>query len=73
MPASILVNTEWRRTIDSLVFQDNANGNSSGPPFFPVRVINNANKINLLSGIYLQTPGKSRKNCGQISVCVGIV
>jgi hypothetical protein len=38
----------------SLVFKVDAAGDQIGPPFFPVRVINNANKINLLSGIYLQ-------------------
>jgi outer membrane receptor protein involved in Fe transport len=38
----------------SLVFKVDANGDQLGPPFVPVRVINNANKINLLSGIYLQ-------------------
>jgi hypothetical protein len=36
----------------SLVFQVNAAGQQEAP-FVPVRVINNANKINLLSGIYL--------------------
>jgi hypothetical protein len=38
----------------SLVFKVDAAGDQIGPPFFPGRVINNANKINLLSGIYLQ-------------------
>ena len=38
----------------SLVFKVDAAGNQEGPPFVPVRVINNANKINLLSGIYVQ-------------------
>ncbi|MGD0076771.1 MAG: TonB-dependent receptor [Candidatus Binataceae bacterium] len=37
----------------SLVFKVDSAGNQE-PPFTPVRVINNANKINLLSGIYLQ-------------------
>jgi hypothetical protein len=35
---------------NSLVFKTS----NVAPPFVPVRVINNANKINLLSGIYLQ-------------------
>ena len=39
---------------NSLVFKVDEAGDQIGPPFFPVRVINNANKINLLSGIYLQ-------------------
>ena len=39
---------------NSLVFNVNAAGDQVGPPFLPVRVINNANKINLLSGVYLQ-------------------
>ncbi|MGD0075573.1 MAG: TonB-dependent receptor, partial [Candidatus Binataceae bacterium] len=38
---------------NSLVFKVDSAGNQE-PPFTPVRVINNANKINLLSGIYLQ-------------------
>ena len=38
---------------NSLVFKVDSAGNQE-PPFVPVRVINNANKINLLSGIYLQ-------------------
>ncbi len=36
---------------DSLVFKLNAGGNPEGSP---IRVINNANKINLLSGIYVE-------------------
>jgi outer membrane receptor protein involved in Fe transport len=40
---------------NSLVFSvDKTTGKQTGPPFVPVRVINNSNKINLLSGIYLQ-------------------
>ncbi|MGB3551150.1 MAG: TonB-dependent receptor [Candidatus Binatus sp.] len=35
---------------NSLVFKEPI----AGPPFVPVRVINDSNKINLLSGIYLQ-------------------
>jgi len=38
---------------NSLVFKVDSGGNQE-PPFTPVRVINNANKINLLSGVYLQ-------------------
>ena len=38
----------------SLVFKVDSAGDPIGPPFVPVRIINNANKINLLSGIYLQ-------------------
>ena len=38
---------------NSLVFKVDSAGDQE-PPFTPVRVINNANKINLLSGIYLQ-------------------
>jgi outer membrane receptor protein involved in Fe transport len=38
---------------NSLVFKVDSNGDQI-PPFTPVRVINNVNKINLLSGIYLQ-------------------
>ena len=38
---------------NSLVFKVDSAGNQE-PPFTPVRLINNANKINLLSGIYLQ-------------------
>jgi len=52
----------------SLVFKVDANGDQIGPPFFPIRVINNANKINLLSGIYLddtwQITEKLRANVG---------
>ncbi len=39
---------------NSLVFDVDNNGAQKGPPFVPVRVINNSNKINLLSGIYLE-------------------
>src|SRR5208282_251361 len=39
---------------NSLVFKVDSAGKQEGPPFFPVRVINNSNKINLLSGIYLE-------------------
>jgi outer membrane receptor protein involved in Fe transport len=53
---------------NSLVFDVDSAGNQEGPPFFPVRVINNANKINLLSGIYLedtwQITEKLRANIG---------
>ena len=53
---------------NSLVFKVDSAGNQEGPPFFPVRVINNANKINLLSGIYLedtwQITEKLRANVG---------
>jgi outer membrane receptor protein involved in Fe transport len=53
---------------NSLVFNVDSAGNQEGPPFFPVRVINNANKINLLSGIYLedtrQITEKLRANVG---------
>jgi len=53
---------------NSLVFNVDDAGNQIGPPFFPVRVINNANKINLLSGIYLsdtwQITEKLRANVG---------
>jgi len=38
---------------NSLVFKIDSNGDQI-PPFTPVRVINNVNKINLLSGIYVQ-------------------
>jgi outer membrane receptor protein involved in Fe transport len=38
----------------SLVFQVDSAGKQVGPPFVPVRVINNANKINLLAGIYAE-------------------
>lgn len=52
---------------DSLVFPT-AGGTPIGPPFHPVRVINNANKINLLSGIYVgdtwQIAEKFRVNFG---------
>jgi outer membrane receptor protein involved in Fe transport len=37
---------------NSLVFNVNSSGQQVGPPFFPVRVLNDSNKINLLSGIY---------------------
>jgi hypothetical protein len=51
----------------SLVFKVNSAGEQEAP-FIPVRVINNANKINLLSGIYLddtwQLTGKLRANFG---------
>jgi hypothetical protein len=51
----------------SLVFKVNAAGEQEAP-FVPVRVINNANKINLLSGIYLddtwQLTEKLRANFG---------
>ena len=53
---------------NSLVFDVDSAGNQEGPPFFPVRIINNANKINLLSGIYLedtwQITEKLRANVG---------
>jgi hypothetical protein len=53
---------------NSLVFKVDPAGNQLGPPFIPVRVINNANKINLLSGIYLgdtwQITEKLRANVG---------
>ncbi len=53
---------------DSLVFKVDSAGDQEGPPFVPVRVINNANKINLLSGIYLedtwQLTEKLRANVG---------
>ncbi len=52
---------------NSLVFKVDSAGNQE-PPFTPVRAINNANKINLLSGIYLedtwQITGKLRANAG---------
>ncbi len=52
---------------NSLVFKVDSMGDQE-PPFFPVRVINNANKINLLSGIYLndtwQITEKLRVNVG---------
>ena len=52
---------------NSLVFKVDSAGNQE-PPFTPVRVINNANKINLLSGIYLedtwQITEKLRANFG---------
>ena len=38
---------------NSLVFKVDSNGDQI-PPFTPVRVINNVNKINLLSGLYVQ-------------------
>jgi hypothetical protein len=38
---------------NSLVFPTDKTGTPIGPPYVPVRVINNANKVNLLSGIYL--------------------
>ena len=38
---------------NSMVFKLNPDGRSR-PPFVPVRVINNANAINLLSGLYLR-------------------
>jgi hypothetical protein len=39
----------------SLVFRvDPITGEQEGPPYNSIRVINNSNKINLLSGIYLQ-------------------
>jgi outer membrane receptor for ferrienterochelin and colicin len=37
----------------SLVFKVDSTGNQEAP-FVPVRIINNANKINLLSGLYVQ-------------------
>ena len=40
---------------NSLVFPT-AGGQPDRPPFHPVRVINNANKINILSGIYVGDP-----------------
>ncbi len=54
---------------NSLVFKvDPITEMQVGPPFFPVRVINNTNKINLLSGIYLedtwQITEKLRANVG---------
>ncbi len=54
---------------NSLVFNvDKTTGKQVGPPFVPVRVINNTNKINLLSGIYLedtwQITEKLRANAG---------
>jgi hypothetical protein len=52
---------------NSLVFKVNSAGDQE-PPFAPVRVINNANKINLLSGLYLedtwQISEKLRANFG---------
>ena len=52
---------------NSLVFKVDSAGNQEAP-FTPVRVINNANKINLLSGIYLddtwQITEKLRANAG---------
>jgi hypothetical protein len=39
---------------DSLVFRVNSAGKQVGPPFVPVRVINDANEINLLAGIYVE-------------------
>jgi TonB dependent receptor/Carboxypeptidase regulatory-like domain/TonB-dependent Receptor Plug Domain len=51
----------------SLVFKADENGNQL-PPFVPIRVINNSNKINLLTGIYLndtwQITEKFRANFG---------
>jgi hypothetical protein len=53
---------------NSLVFPTDTTGTPIGPPFQPVRVINNTNKINLLSGIYLgdtwQITEKFRVNAG---------
>ena len=53
---------------NSLVFKVDPAGGQEGPPFVPVRVINNSNKINLLSGIYLedtwQISEKLRVNVG---------
>ncbi len=54
---------------NSLVFNvDQTTGKQTGPPFVRVRVINNSNKINLLSGIYLedtwQITEKLRANAG---------
>jgi len=53
---------------NSLVFKVDSAGDQEGPPFVPVRVINNSNKINLLSGIYLedtwQISEKLRVNLG---------
>ena len=57
---------------NSLVFKVDSAGNQE-PPFTPVRVINNANKINLLSGPIWKTPGKSRRNYALIWACAGIV
>jgi outer membrane receptor protein involved in Fe transport len=39
---------------NSLVFKVDSDGNPEGPPYVPVRVVNNANKINLLTGIYAE-------------------
>ena len=39
---------------NSRVFKVDSAGHQIGPPFVPVRVVNNTNKINLVSGIYLQ-------------------
>ena len=50
----ILVNTGSRRTTTRWSSQPTGRQLRIGPPFVPVRVINNANKINLLSGIYLE-------------------
>ncbi len=53
---------------DSLVFKLDPDGSQAGPPFAPVRVINNANAINLLSGLYAddtwQITEKVRANFG---------
>jgi len=53
---------------NSLVFNVNSSGGQEGPPFVPVRVINNSNRINLLSGIYFedtwQITEKLRANFG---------
>ena len=53
---------------DSLVFKVNSAGDQEGPPYVPVQVINNTNKINLLSGIYVddtwQLTEKLRANFG---------
>ena len=53
---------------NSLVFKLNPDGSQAGPPFAPVRVVNNANAINLLSGVYAddtwQLTEKLRANFG---------
>jgi hypothetical protein len=48
---------------DSLVFQVDSAGKQVGPPFVPVRVINNANEINLLAGIYVEDTWRINEKC----------
>ncbi len=58
---------------NSLVFNVSPITNKQiGPPFVPVRVINNSNKINLLSGSICKTPGSSPRSYGSTSGFDGI-